>query len=458
MTNLISTRVGSGQAIGEALDREAVLELSRQKQEPSWLRDLRLDAWETFTALPMPTQRDEAWKRTSLSGLDLRRVVPFAAFAESVVETPDRLPRDLRATVKASSGVGGLLVQRDSSPAFRMLSAELERQGVLFVDLDTAVRAHPELVRDRLAQVVPAAMGKFQALNAAFWSGGAFLFVPRGRALSAPLQTIFSIGTADLGLFPRTLLVAEDQAEVVLVEEYTSAARLGQPLVSAVVEVFAGRSTSVRHVSVQQWGSDAWHFATLRGREERDARLAFVVAATGGRLTRNEVTAVLEGDGSEAELIGLMFGDSNQHFDSQTLQDHVGSHTTSDLLFKVALGDFARSTFTGLVRVNERSVKTSAAQENRNLLLSDHSKADSDPKLEILNSDVVRCSHGATVGPVDEESLFYLMSRGLPRQDAEHLLVEGFFEPVVSRVPVEGLRKKLWHTVQRKLDAQTRES
>jgi Fe-S cluster assembly protein SufD len=280
------------------------------------------------------------------------------------------------------------------------------------------------------------------------------VYVPRGRAVELPLQTVTSIGTPDLGVFPRTLLVAEEQAEVVLVEEYfSSSPRLGQPVASVAVELFAGPGSRVRYVGVQQWAAPVWHFGTLRARQERDAAVTFLVAATGGRLTKQFVDAVMVGDGSEADLLGLMFGDANQHFDTYTLQDHVGSHTRSDLHIKVALRDRASSNFTGLVRVNAHATKTDANQENRNLLLSEHSKADSDPKLEILNSDILRCSHGATVGPVDQESLFYLMSRGLPRDQAEHVLVEGFFDPVLSRVPVESLRKQLWSTVRKKLEA-----
>ncbi len=442
-----------GAVAAAGLDREVVLDLSRRKDEPAWLRELRLEAWDIYESLPMPTQRDEAWKRTSLSGLDLRRVVPNRAFPGGMVQSADQLPRDLRAAVKASGSVGGLLAQRDSTPVFRSLRDEVQRQGVLFSDLESAVREHPDLVRDRLGQAIPATTGKFQALSAALWSGGTFAYVPRGQAVELPLQSMLSLATADLGLFPRTLLVVEEQAEAVLVEEYHSSGKLGQPISMGVVEVFAGRSANVRHVSVQQWGTDVWHFASMRALLERDASMRFVATATGGRLTRLEVDAILNGDGSEAELSGLMFGDGNQHFDSQTLQDHFGSRTRSDLLFKVALRDRARSTFTGMIRVNKECHQSDSNQVNRNLLLSDHSKADADPRLEILNSDVLRCSHGATVGPVDEESLFYLMCRGLPRQDAEHLLVEGFFEPVISRVPVEALRKRLWQAVQRKLDA-----
>jgi len=445
---------GDGAAVAEAgLTREAVLDLVRQKNEPQWLRDFRLEAWESYTRLPMPTQRDEAWKRTSLAGLDLRVVTPAAPATNGLVESPEALPRDLRAAARAARDLAGVLVQRDAAMLFRGLSDEAARQGVLLTDLDTAVREYPELVRDRLGAVVPPGEGKFSALNGAFWSGGAFVYVPRGRSVALPLQTVLAIATPDLGLFPRTLLVAEEQAEVVLVEEFTSPARLGQPVVSAVAELFCGPGSRVRYSTVQQWGAAVWHFATLRSRQERDAAVIFLTAATGGRLTKQFVDALLVGDGSEAELIGLMFGDDSQHFDSYTLQDHIGSHTRSDLLFKVALRDRASSNFTGLVRVNKQSVKTDANQENRNLLLSDQAKADSDPKLEILNSDVIRCSHGATVGPVDQESLFYLMTRGLPREQAEHVLVEGFFDPVISRVPVEALRKKLWATIRRKLEA-----
>jgi len=453
---VIDTRAPSAMAAADTsgLDQAAVRELSCRKQEPAWLLALRLEAWEQFQRIPMPTQRDELWKRTSLAGLDLRPLAPYRPFGAGVVESPEQLPRELRGVARPRADVGGLLVQRDSTLAFRALAEPLARRGVLWTDLDSAVRLHPELVRARLGQLVPPGDGKFQALNAALWSGGTFVYVPRGVAVELPLQAVCSIGSPDLGLFPRTLAIIEEEAELVLVEEYLSTrGRLGQPLASVVVELFAAPASRVRYVGVQQWGAPVWHVGALRARAQRAATVTFLAAATGGRLTKQFVDVILEGDGSEAEILGLMFGDGHQHFDTYTLQEHLGSRTRSDLNIKVALRDRASSNFTGLVRVNPHATKTDANQENRNLLLSEHAKADSDPKLEILNSDIIRCSHGATVGPVEQEALFYLMSRGLPRDQAEHVLVEGFFDPVLRRVPVESVRKQLWQTVQRKLDA-----
>ena len=318
------------------------------------------------------------------------------------------------------------------------------------MSMEQAVRERPELVNRYLGQSVSGQDSKFVSLAGALWQNGVFLYVPRGVGIELPIlgQTVM---TSTAPCFFRSVIVVDEGAELTYVDDHHSEAAVGEALASGAVEIYAGKAARVRYANLQQWGVQTWHFNRSRAVTERDSRVDWLAVAVGGRLHRGEITASLEGQGSETEMVGLIFGDGRQHFDHQTLQDHLGNDTRSDLNFKAALGDRSSSNYTGLIRVNEHALRTDSNLENRNLLLSDHSRAESDPRLEILNSDVVRCAHGATVGPLDPEMIYYIQSRGLPRDDAQRLVVEAFFAPVLERIPVEALRHSVWRTIQRKL-------
>ena len=431
------------------LSREAVEAFSRRRGEPDWLRLARLAAWERYEALPKPTTRDESWRRTDISALDLDRLARPAADDAPGAASPDAIA----AAIGQAADQAGLLVLRNGKVERCELDDKLAERGVLFLSLAEAIAQEPEQVRRYLRpERERPSEGKLEALAAAFWNDGVFVYVPRGLSIESPFQVVHW-SDAEGSALTRTIVVAEEASCLALVDSYASPPDHPESLASGTIEVIEGQAARVSYVHLQERDEQAWSFTSLCSEQERDSAMTWLLLGLGGRLSRNELTCALNGQGAEADLLGLVFGEANQHFDLQSLQDHVASDTRSDLVLKVALRDKATSNFTGLIRVGKTALRTSSNQENRNLLLSGEAKADSDPKLEILNSDVTRCGHGATVGPVDEEMIFYLMTRGLSHDEAERLIVEGFFEPLLGQVPIEGVRQRLWASIERKLQS-----
>ncbi len=423
------------------LTRSAVEAISDSQAEPSWMREARLAAFETFESLAMPTLKDEEWRRTDIRALRLESVVPFAT-PGSRVATVDHLPPELRNDLAAGDQIAGLLVQQDSGSIFGSLQDAQASRGVVFCDLPTAVREHGDLVKRYFGRAVPAAYSKFSALQTAFWSGGIFLYVPRGVEVAIPLQAITYLGTTGLSSFSRALIVAEPDSDLTLIDQWFGPT-LETPAVSTnVQEVFVEQNARVRYVTLQEWGRHVWNFSINRSILSRDATLNSLVVAFGGRFHKANVETALAGPGSSVEMLGLLAGDERQFFDHHTLQDHQAPHTTSDLLYKGALNDRSRSVFSGLIHARKAAQKTDAIQTNRNLLLSGEASAHSIPNLEIEANDL-RCTHAATVAPVDDEQMFYLRSRALSETDAKRVIVEGFFEPVLERIPLEGIVDRL---------------
>jgi Fe-S cluster assembly protein SufD len=425
-----------------AVTAESVERTSRERGEPEWLTAQRVAAWKQAEALPIPTRTTEGWRRTDLSGLDLDGLLGQRAAGQAV---------DVQSTLADNlEGVAGSLRIEDGKVVERALSPELERKGVVLTSLRQALAERPELVREHLGRLVRGEESKFVALAAAQWEDGLFLYVPGGVMVEQPiLHRIASTGEAPS--FFRSLVVLGPQADVTVVEDYLSADTAGETLASGIVELVTGEASRLRYANLQEWNAKTWHFNYLKSDAGRDSRIDWLFVAVGGQVHRAEIDAALGGQGSETDLVGLIFGSGSQQFDHQVLQDHIGNDTRSNSNFKAALGDAASSNFQGLIRVNKTSLRTDSNLENRNLLLSDHSKAESDPRLEILNSDVVRCAHGATVGPLDPEIIFYIESRGVPQDEARRMVGEAFFEEVLEKIPVEAIRNSVWRTVQRKL-------
>lgn len=329
-----------------------------------------MQAWDAYEKLPTPGPHERPWKYTDITRLDLDRFSPFAA-ARQMGERPTGLAggREARA---------GLLLQQDS----QTIAAEQGDFGdeFVFCSLDEAVRRCPELVREHLmTRCVLPETDKLTALHAAFWSGGIFIHVPRNTEVVLPFQSVLSAQSAGLAVFPHVLVIAGANSRVTLVDEYESPIREGTALSDAVGEFVLGDGAQVRYVNVQRWDTGTYHFSTQRALLGRDASLRYVTVGLGARLSKLRCEAVLEGAGSNSEMLGLFFGERAQRFDSVTLQDHRGAHTKSDLLFKAAMKDSAQSAYYGIVRVGPEARGSDANQENRNLLLSERAKADSDP-------------------------------------------------------------------------------
>ncbi len=436
------------EGVAGRLDRAAVLAVS--EAEPAWLRDRRLAAWDRYEATPMPSTRMEEWRYTDLSKklkLDSLRQLPWAERRFSL----DRAPEGLRAAMAADPGESGHLVDLDGSVAYVTLDDALAAKGVVLTSLRKAVETHPDLLERLLGtEALPAEAGKFQALNGALWTDGVVLLVPRGVRMAHPIRVTRWISEPGRAVFSRTLIVAEEGSRVSFVDEILSPDLEEQTLVSSAVEVFARAGAQVQFVSLQRMGRGAFHLSQQRTLADQDSTLDTLNVSLGASVARVDLAAELRGAGANSDMLGLYFGDGDQHFDHNTRQDHRAPSSKSDLLYKGALDGSSRAVFRGVIKVHKGAQQTDAYQTNRNLLLSDHARADSLPNLEI-EADDVKCSHGASVGQLDREHLFYLMSRGLPRSQAERLVVMGFLGEVLSRLPLGGVVEKVSRIIEERL-------
>jgi Fe-S cluster assembly protein SufD len=424
---------------------EAIHELIARRAEPDWMRERRLEAWRAYQAIPMPARTDEEWRRTDLSRLRLDDIEPFTEESGG--------PETLVPQAERGEQFAGFLGFREAKRVEYVFDERLAAAGVIFTDLATAVRDHPDLVREYfMTRCVPPEDSKFAALHGAFWDNGVFLYVPRGVAVEHPLRAVISAGLQGTSSLSHTLIVLEEGSQAIYAEDYLSADAKEQGVSSRIVEIILKQGANLRYVGTQRWGRSVYDFHTERALLGKDTNLVLQTIELGSRLSKGRVESVLEGDGANVKLLGLYIEDDNQHLDRYTLQDHKGQAGVSDLLFKGVLTDKARSVFSGLIRVHPTGKKTAAYQQNRNLLLSRTARADSIPNLEIAASDILGCTHGATVGKVDEEQLFYLMCRGLTRVEATRLIVEGFVDPIIEQVPIATLRDSLRQEVQERVE------
>ncbi len=418
--------------------------------EPEWLRERRAHAWDVYERTPMPTIRLEEWRYTNLKKkLDLNSLQ--LSDAEAMSDDASTWPERLRAAMDEDREASGHIVIIDGHVVHADVDKQLATQGVILESLQEAITNHEELVREHLAtDAVPAEEGKFAALNAALWSDGIFLYVPKGVQLELPVRVTRWLSEAGTAYFSRVLIVAEAQSQVSYVDEVLSDDFESQTYTSTAVELIAREGARVQYVAVQRLGRGAFYQSMQRTLAQRDSKLDTLNVALGASVTRVDLNARLLGPGANSDMLGLYFGDDDQHFDFNTSQDHVAEHTSSDLLYKGALDGASRAAFRGIIRVLPGAQGTDAYQTNRNLLLSPESRADSLPNLEI-EADDVKCSHGATVGQLDDEAKFYLMSRGLSLIQAERLVVLGFLGEVLAKLPLGGVVDKVTRVIEQKL-------
>lgn len=415
--------------------------------EPRALRNLRREAFRLYADLPLPSQETEEWRYTDVSAVDL----DFAPFAPGGrAENLDQVPEEILAAASVVGDRSGLQFQRNSEVMTTHLDPDLAARGVLFGDLDALAAAHPDLVAQHLGALVPADRTRFTALHTAFRTGGTLLYVPRGVRVALPLQTITWLDAEGAAVFPRTLILTEEDSEVTLIDRLASP-DLGRAFSDAVVEIFAGPASRVRYLAIQEWGRGVTHLSVQRARVARDAELRTLGVAFGGTLARAEAETLLAEDGGSSEMLGVYFGDGTQHIDHRSLQDHLGSRTSSNLLYKGALKDRSTAIYTGTVVIEKGAHLCDAYQTNRNILLSDTARAHSVPNLEILTNDPTRCGHAASVGPVDEDELFYLQTRGITREEATRLIVFGFFREVLDRIELDEVREGVERTIEAEL-------
>jgi len=397
----------------------------------------RTSAWNAFKRHSLPVTTEEAWRRTDIHNLPVDKF----KFAEEGLFT--KLPpvrEDLLKPLVANQH-GGQIVLKPGGVKIE-LDGELATRGVIFTDLITAEEKYPDLLERMIGRTVNVEEGKFSALAGAFAQNGIVLYVPKGVTIEEPLHSVLWGPGADIAHVSHILVLVDEGASVTYVHEAASPEQAGTNSMHAgLVEIQVLQNASLKFVELQSWGRHVWNFSHERVRVERDGTLDWIFGAIGSRLTKNFSELDLAGEGAQGRMSGFYFTDGNQHLDHDTQQNHLAPHTTSDLLFKGALKGKSRSVWQGMIYVAPGAQKTDGYQANRNLVLSDAARADSIPGLEILADDV-RCTHGATVGKLEMEPIFYLKSRGIPQAEAEKIVVEGFFDPIFQRIPFEGVRER----------------
>ncbi|MCE5207031.1 MAG: Fe-S cluster assembly protein SufD [Chloroflexi bacterium] len=403
----------------------------------------RLDAYETFRQLPIPDKKQEAWRRTDLKTLKPGRFVLNSDGFNHRLENKTTVFADPKAGF-----AGSVLVSSHDSKI--TLDPGIEKMGVIFTDLRTAENQHSDLLEKFLGKVIKPDEGKFAALSAAFASNGMFLYVPKNVILEKPLRSVLTASGSDTAFVSHVLICLDEGASATCFQEYTSTPANEAKFHSGLVEIMLAERASLKFVEIQSWDQGVFNFTHERVQVGKSANLDWVIGALGSRLTKSFVDLDLVGEGATGKVSGFSFTNGHQHLDYDTQQNHRVPHTTSDLLYKVALTDESRSIWQGMIYVAPGAVKADGYQANRNLILSSNARADSIPGLEILADDV-RCTHGATVGDLDFEQVYYLMTRGIPRNEAEKMLVEGFFDPIMQRIPFETVRSRFYRAIHNKL-------
>ncbi len=409
------------------------------------LNEYRARAWNEFKKVGLPDTSLEAWRRTDIHQLPADK---FTFPKEGAYEDLPPVREDLLRPL-ADGQHGGQIVLLPGGATLELDEA-LAQKGVIFTDLLTAEREHPELVARMIGRVVNPEEGKFAALAGAFAQNGVVLYVPKGLQVEAPLHSILW-GPGAFAHVSHLLVLVDEGASVTYIHEAASPDESGSDTLHAgLVEIQVLQGANLRFVELQSWGKHVWNFSHERVRVERDAQLDWIFGAIGSRLTKNFSELDLAGQGAQGRMSGFYFTDGSQHLDHDTQQNHLAPNTTSDLLFKGALKGKSRSVWQGMIYVAPGAQKTDGYQANRNLVLDERARADSIPGLEICADDV-RCTHGATVGKLEAEPLFYLKSRGIPQAEAEKLVVEGFFDPIFQRIPFEGVRERFQEYISAKM-------
>jgi len=406
----------------------------------------RASAWAAFQKHSLPDTSMEAWRRTDIHNLpaDSFKFAADGAFKDMPPVREDLL-KPLTGNQHGGQIVltpGGVKVELDET---------LAKKGVIFTDLKTAEEKHADLLAKMLGKTVNVEEGKFSALAGAFAQNGVVLYVPKGVIVEEPLHSVLWGPGADMAHISHILVLVDEGASVTYVHESASPDEQGvNSMHAGLVEIQVMQNASLKFVELQSWGRHVWNFSHERARVERDGNLDWIFGAIGSHITKNFSELDLAGEGAQGRMSGFYFTDGDQHLDHDTQQNHLAPHCTSDLLFKGALKGQSRSVWQGMIYVAPGAQKTDGYQANRNLVLSDQARADSIPGLEILADDV-RCTHGATVGKLEQEPLFYLKSRGIPQAEAERIVVEGFFDPIFQRIPFEGVRERFQQYISDKM-------
>ena len=421
----------------KGLTREIVESISEYKDEPQWMRDFRLKALEHFESRPTPQ-----WGG-NLGQIDFNDIHYFVRASEKNSRDWSEVPEDIKNTFdrlgipeaerKFLSGVGA---QYESEVVYHQVNEKLEAQGVIFTDMDTALREHEDLVREYWATVIPANDNKLAALNSAVWSGGSFVYVPAGVKVEMPLQAYFRINTENMGQFERTLIICEEGADVHYIEGCTAPVYSTDSLHSAVVEIVAKPSSRVRYTTVQNWSQNVFNLVTKRAIAQEKATMEWVDCNLGSKLTMKYPSIYLLGPEAHGEILSIAFAGDGQHQDAGGKIIHAAPRTTSSIFSKSISKDGGRSTYRGLLEVADGATESRSKVVCDALLLDEDSRSDTYPTIRIGENDA-DVGHEATVSKIGDEQIFYLQSHGLDEEEASKMIVNGFIEPVTKELPME---------------------
>jgi Fe-S cluster assembly protein SufB len=422
----------------KGLNKRVVEAISHHKNEPDWMRQFRLKSLEIFESKPMPR-----WGGPSLKELDFNNVHYYLKPSNKSERSWDDVPADIKNTFDRlgipqaeRAALAGVGAQYDSESVYHNLKGEWEKQGVLFLDMDTGLREHPDLVKEYFGTVIPPMDNKFSALNSAVWSGGSFVYVPAGVDVQIPLQAYFRINSKNAGQFERTLIIVEEGANVHYVEGCTAPTFSEHALHSAVVEIVVRKGGRCRYSTIQNWSHNVFNLVTKRAQAFRDATMEWVDGNLGSKLTMKYPAVWLMEPGAKGEVMSVAFAKDGQHQDTGAKMVHCAPHTSSRITSKSISKGAGRASYRGLVKVYEGCDHCNASVECDALLLDENSRTDTYPYMEI-DAKNVTIGHEATVSKIGDEQLFYLMSRGLNEEDARMMVVSGFIEPITKELPLE---------------------
>ena len=421
------------------LSEEVVREISELKDEPEWMTEIRVRAFEHFSSRPMPT-----WGNTSmLEEIDFDKICYYLRSSDSTQRNWDDVPDDIRNTFERlgipeaeQKWLSGVTAQYESEAVYHSIREDLEEQGVIFLDMDSGLRDYPEIVKKWFCSVVPYSDNKFAALNTAVWSGGSFIYVPSGVHVEMPVQAYFRINAKNMGQFERTLIIADEGSSIHYVEGCTAPSYSTDSLHSAVVELIALPGAHIRYSTIQNWSSNVYNLVTKRGIAHENAKIEWVDGNIGSKLTMKYPAVILKGEGSHAEVISVAYSGEGQHQDAGAKIHHLASNTTSKILSKSISKNGGRGSYRGMVTVSPKADNCKLNVVCDALILDESSRSDTYPTMEVSNP-TARCEHEASVSKVSDDQLFYLMSRGHSEEESLAMIVNGFFEPFTRELPME---------------------
>ena len=428
----------AGASAKRGLTEDVVRNISGLKSEPDWMLQLRLKGLKLFGRKPMPT-----WG-ADLSEIDFDNIKYFVRSTEKQAQSWEDLPDDIKRTydrlgipeAEKARLVAGVAAQYESEVVYHKINEELERQGVIFLDTDTALKEHPELFREYFATVIPVGDNKFSALNSAVWSGGSFIYVPKGVHVTIPLQAYFRINTENMGQFERTLIIADEDSYVHYVEGCTAPIYSSDSLHSAVVEIIVKKNARVRYTTIQNWSTNVYNLVTKRATCDEGATMEWIDGNIGSKVTMKYPAVYLLGEHSRGETLSIAFAGEGQHQDAGSKMVHAAPFTSSSIISKSVARGGGRSSYRGLLQVQEGAHHSASSVKCDALLVDTISRSDTYPYVDV-REDEVSLAHEATVSKVSDDQLFYLMSRGMGEDEAMAMIVRGFVEPIARELPME---------------------